>query len=78
HFTYLQFPPQVQRMIYTTNWIERLNRDYKRVLKMRGTMPSPQAVLFLLGEVARSKTETTYSKKLPYIGEWLEEGVSKR
>lgn len=73
HFTYLQFPPQVQRMIYTTNWIERLNRDYKRVLKMRGAMPSPQAVLFLLGEVARSKTETTYSKKLPYIGEWLEE-----
>lgn len=73
HFTYLQFPPQVQRMIYTTNWIERLNRDYKRVLKMRGAMPSPQAVLFLLGEVARSKTETTYSKKLPYISEWLEE-----
>ena len=45
HFTYLQFPPQGQRMIYTTNWIERLNRDYKRVLKMRGAMPSPQAVL---------------------------------
>lgn len=77
HFTYLQFPPQVQRMIYTTNWIERLNRDYKRVLKMRGAMPSPQAVLFLLGEVARSKTETTYSKKLPYIGEWLEKEGSK-
>lgn len=78
HFTYLQFPPQVQRMIYTTNWIERLNRDYKRVLKMRGAMPSPQAVLFLLGEVARSKTETTYSKKLPYISEWLEEEDSKQ
>lgn len=77
HFTYLQFPPQVQRMIYTTNWIERLNRDYKRVLKMRGTMPSPQAVLFLLGEVARSKTETTYSKKIPYIGEWREKEGSK-
>lgn len=78
HFTYLQFPPQVQRMIYTTNWIERLNRDYKRVLKMRGAMPSPQAVLFLLGEVVRSKTETTYSKKLPYISEWLEEESSKQ
>lgn len=25
-------------MIYTTNWIERLNRDYKRVINMRGAM----------------------------------------
>jgi transposase-like protein len=37
YFTYLDFPPEIQRMIYSTNWIERLNRDYKRVLKMRGT-----------------------------------------
>ncbi|MCI7390000.1 transposase [Butyricimonas virosa] len=27
-------------MIYTTNWIERLNRDYKRVINMRGAMPN--------------------------------------
>ena len=29
-FTYMDFPVQVQRCIYTTNWIERLNRKYKR------------------------------------------------
>ena len=30
YFTYMDFPVQVQRCIYTTNWIERLNRRYKR------------------------------------------------
>ena len=35
YFTYIDFPVQVQRCIYTTNWIERLNRKYKRTIKMR-------------------------------------------
>ena len=48
YFTYMDFPTQVQRFIYTTNWIERLNRKYKRTMKMRNAMPSSQAVLFLL------------------------------
>ena len=37
YFTYLNYPVSIQRMIYSTNWIERLNRYYKRVLKMRGS-----------------------------------------
>lgn len=36
YFAYLDYPPQIQRMVCSTNRIERLNRDYKRVLKMRG------------------------------------------
>ncbi len=28
-------------MIDTTNWIERLNRDFKRVTRMRGAFPNP-------------------------------------
>jgi putative transposase len=61
YFTYLLYPPNIQRMIYTTNWIERLNRDYKRTLKMRGAMPSPESVLFLIGSVAMEKTAGSYS-----------------
>ncbi|MDR0187221.1 IS256 family transposase, partial [Prevotella brunnea] len=34
YFTYMDFPPQVQRCIYTTNWIERLNRKYRRTIQM--------------------------------------------
>ncbi len=43
HFAYLAYPPKVQRMIYTTNWTERLNSEYKRVLNMRGAMPRQSA-----------------------------------
>lgn len=60
YFTYLEYPPEIQRMIYSTNWIERLNRDYKRVLKMRGAMPSPESVLSLMGSVAMEKEYKTY------------------
>lgn len=61
YFTYLNYPILIQRMIYSTNWIERLNRDYKRVLKMRGAMPSPESVLFLMGSVAMEKEFKSYN-----------------
>ena len=60
YFTYLNYPISIQRMIYSTNWIERLNRDYKRVLKMRGAMPSAESVLFLMGSVAMEKEYKSY------------------
>lgn len=31
YMTYLNYAPEIQSMIYTTNWIERLNRDFRRV-----------------------------------------------
>lgn len=61
YFTYLNYPISIQRMIYSTNWIERLNRDYKRVLKMRGAMPSLESVLFLMGSVAMEKEYKSYN-----------------
>lgn len=52
HTTYLQYSFNIRRMIYTTNWIERLNRDYRRVLKIRGAMPTIESVLALLSKVS--------------------------
>jgi putative transposase len=60
YFTYLEYPTEIQRMIYSTNWIERLNRDYKRVLKMRGAMPTASSVISLMGAVALEKEDKTY------------------
>lgn len=60
YFTYLNCHVQIRRMIYTTNWIERLNRNYKRALRMRNSMPSPESVLFLLGSVAMRRKEFDY------------------
>ena len=52
-------------MIYSTNWIERLNRDYKRTTKMRGALPSPEATILLLASVAM--TRKAYTRKIPNI-----------
>ena len=60
YFTYLGYDIQVRRMIYTTNWIEHLNRNYKRTLRMRSSMPSPESVLFLLSSVAMKRPENNF------------------
>lgn len=65
HFTYLNYHHKIRSMIYSTNWIERLNRDYKRTLRMRGVMPDSDSVIFLLGKV--SMTRTAYDRKVPKL-----------
>jgi len=65
HFTYLNYHHKIKSMIYSTNWIERLNRDYKRTLRMRGVMPDSDSVIFLLGKV--SMTRTAYDRKVPKL-----------
>ncbi len=52
YMTYLNYVPAIQSMIYTTNWIERLNRDFRRVTRMRTAMPNGKSVLTLLGSIA--------------------------
>ncbi len=60
YFTYFQYEKQIRSMIYTTNWIERLNRDFKRVLKMRAVMPNSDSVILLMANVAMNKTAFAY------------------
>lgn len=60
-FTYLQFNYKIRRMIYTTNWIERLNKSFRRTLRMRNALPNPQAAITLMGYVAVEMEEGTYS-----------------
>lgn len=45
---FLDFPPEIRRAIYTTNAIEALNRQLRKVVKTRGHMPSDDAALKLL------------------------------
>lgn len=42
------FPEEIRRVIYTTNAIESVNRQLRRVLKTRGALPSDEAVMKLL------------------------------
>lgn len=65
YFTYLDYDYRIHSMIYSTNWIERLNRDYKRTTRMRGALPNAEATILLLGYVAM--TRSAYQRKLPKI-----------
>jgi transposase-like protein len=65
YFTYIDFDYRIRSMIYTTNWIERLNRDFKRTTRMRGALPNPEATILLLAGVAMTKT--SYERKVPKL-----------
>ena len=45
---FLAFPEEIRRAIYTTNAIEALNRQVRKVLKTRGHMPNDDAALKLV------------------------------
>ena len=42
------YPPQIRKMIYTTNAIESLHRGLRKIIKTRGAFPSDEAATKLL------------------------------
>jgi len=64
YFTYLKYDYRIRRMIYTTNWIERLNKDFRKTIKIRNSMPNYEAVLTLLSSVAIDKNINRYNYKI--------------
>lgn len=65
YFTYIGYDYRIRSMIYSTNWVERLNRDYKRTTRMRGALPNPDATILLLAGVSMSKK--AYGRKVPKL-----------
>ena len=45
---FLEFPPEVRKIIYTTNSIESLNYQLRKIIKNRGHFPNDDAVIKLL------------------------------
>ena len=45
---FLAFPPELRRVIYTTNTIESLNYQLRKIIKNRGHFPNDDAVIKLL------------------------------
>jgi putative transposase len=45
---FLAFPPDVRRAVYTTNTIEALNRQIRKLIKTRGSFPSEDSARKLL------------------------------
>ena len=62
--TYLKYDYQIRSLIYTTNWIERLNKAFKKVIKNRNSMSSPTSVLTLLSKVSIDMGKGAYKYKI--------------
>jgi putative transposase len=45
---FLEFPPEIRKIIYTTNAIESLNYQIRKVIKNRGHFPTDDAVIKLI------------------------------
>lgn len=65
HFTYLDFPFELRRIIYTTNMIERLNKEVKKVVKNKNSFPNPESALSLIWMKIMDVEERVY--KYPII-----------
>jgi transposase-like protein len=49
---FLDFPPELRRVVYTTNAIESLNAQFRRGVRNRGHFPNEQAALKVLYLIA--------------------------
>lgn len=60
---FLDFPPQVRRVLYTTNQIEALNSSLRKMLQYRGHFPNDEAVTKLL-YLALRRMEQKWTRSL--------------
>ena len=54
--TFFAFPPEVGRVIHTTNAIESVNARLRKILKTRGHLPSDEAATKLIWLALRNIT----------------------
>jgi len=45
---FFDYPPEIRKVIYTTNAIESLNHSLRKIIKTRGAFPDDEAVMKLL------------------------------
>ena len=62
---FLEFPPELRRVVYTTNAVESLNARFRRAVRHRGHFPNEQAAMKILYLVAtaRRKNRTNLTGK---------------
>jgi len=55
---FLNFPPELRKAIYTTNAIEALNRQIRKVIKTKGAFPTDDAAMKLIYLAIRNAEKT--------------------
>jgi transposase-like protein len=63
---FLEFPPELRSIVYTTNSIESLNSRFRRAIRQRGHFPTEQAAMKVLWLVAieQRKNRTNLTGKI--------------
>ena len=74
---FLAYPPELRRILYTTNAIESLNSQLRKSLRNRGPFPNDEAVfkLFFLGirnATTRWNPDRNWSRVLPQLDIFFE------
>jgi putative transposase len=54
---FLRFPPEIRKIVYTTNMVESINFQLRKVTKTRGHFPTDQSALKLLRLAARNVSD---------------------
>jgi transposase-like protein len=52
---FLDYPPELRKIVYTTNAIESLNARFRRAVRHRGHFPNEQAAMKILYLVATQR-----------------------
>ena len=68
---FLQFPPEVRKVIYTTNAIESLNARYRSAIRRRGHFPTEASALKVL-YLATIRKDKNKTNPISRIFEWNE------
>ncbi|MFU0827156.1 MAG: hypothetical protein ACFWTJ_06390 [Lachnoclostridium sp.] len=63
-FTYFLFPESIRKCIYTTNWIERFNKEVRRLIKTKDSLPNEEACSKLVYYKVIHYNESWSTKKL--------------
>ncbi len=62
YFSYIDFPPKIRRMIYTTNSIENLNKVIKKATKNKLSFESPDTLLDYVFIITKDFEDSNWMK----------------
>ena len=66
--TFLNFPAGLRRYIYTTNMLERLNKEIKRRIKVIESFSTEHSLEKMLYLILREEDEKLSKRKMPNVG----------
>jgi putative transposase len=64
---FFAFPAEIRKVVYTTNAIESLNMNLRKIIKTRGSFPNEESALRLIYLALRN-----HSKKWGFVQSWRE------